>query len=857
MDLLGPYNSTLQSFHYQELLTLYKTAIAQGGYAGNQTFDEVTVNTLIQQSQDFASLPTASEGQTVTDDSLNTPLDLLAARYTALQAEANSFSSLTSGLISVLEKDTALLDELLAGSALQSWIGAQPLLSGATQFSWDYGMGNGAASSEVPQIDPENGVTYSAKCPTNTYLDVEDAAEYTGLVAPGNITSIPANNLQWTWTPMTSGEQSEDTYGIGWAQLNLLEDRPLINFLPSPAVQTILPASGSVSGVFSIAGMVAGGSLPIYVRTVFTPRRNSLVITPQNAISDGSFELGGATWTLGEGWSIQTGAGAHTGSKYVSKSPMAVWNSGTAYVIGNTVRYLGHEYVAISNGTNQLPNAIGSTFWGPAGLLVSQSFPLNALSRIYLEAWLKNISADGIANIYLSCRDQNDEEIAPRVAIPGVSSATDWLEVSEVVQALNNRSVQNGRLIISLFGHTTGQWTLDDFRVHLPQNLSPYVVNQDAVSVYTLLPNSNQPLTVFFENQDFVVDDISNITIMNLQDGTPYTVRFTESFPAYQCSVNETVWSPLVMLDPNRPYPDTETSFDPIQIGLDAGGHRTLFPITDELGIPTGLTLQVVSRPQYEYYIQVTTPAQPQYGATAVLEIDLSRPTFMNGLVLTPFSGYPIRITKVETESFTTNTRQTVGIPNALIDRPMVLTFATTLLRKIFLTCYQENYNLSEYVVQPPDAIRRNTLFALQTVLPFNVRRPSRAVPIYYRGAQYTLGLEDLAGINDQAQLPGIFIAGPHNYVGAPDIIRFDASVFDLPNFDAYVCYKAFDASGVLLDSNLNGIEIVPGQCMAFPYSSSSIVSLANIASVDIFLKFVFRSADVVLERYLLQVSHA
>jgi hypothetical protein len=861
MQLLGPYNTKLQAFYYEELLQLYQRALAQGDFAGDQTFNESTVTTLVQQSKDFASMPLASAGQRVTDDSVDTPIDILTARFGALTLESDDFESKAAGLISVVEKDTALLDQLLAGANLQTWVSQQPRLKSATQFSWDYGMGNGPASLQVDQSDPSNSVIYPTRCPTNTYLDVPNGAESTGLVAPSIDKTTLAKSLLWSWTKMTDGEKSEDLYGDGWAQLSLLEDRPLLNFLPNPTVQVLLPTGGLVNGVFSVSGTVVGGSLPIFIRTLFIPRRSQVVLTPQNAVPGGSFEAGTTGWLTGSGWTLTTGSGAHKGTSYESKSSQPSWSSGSTYSIGDTVSYLGSEYRSLTNSNNNnLPNANGSTNWAPGGELFSSSFPLKPLDNIYIEAWVKSLSANGTFHIALSCRDHNDVEISPRVKVPGLTSASDYVLVSEILQAINDPAVTSGRLVFTVTGQDVGTWSLDDVRVHLPQNLSPYVVNQDEINIYTPKPNApTQPLAVFFENEDFISDDVSNITFMGLDDSTSYTIRFTENYPAYQCSVNETIWSPIIMLDPNRPYPDTEKNFDPIKIDLDGLGHRTLFPITDETGVPTGLTLQMISRPLFEYYLQITTPALPQYGATAILEIDFSSTTFLNGLKLSPFSTYPIRIVQVETEAFTADTRQVVGAPNALIDRPTILTFPTTLVRKIFLTCYQENYNLSQHVVQPPDALRRDTLFALQTVLPFNVRRPQRAVPVYLSGAQYTFGLEHISGLNATPVLPGVFVAGPHHYKGHPELIRFDASIVDegsIPAFNTYLCWKAFNKSNVLLGSDLVGTAISPGQCIVFPFPNTSIFDIVGVDHVDIFLKFVLRNEDVVLQRYLIQVQN-
>lgn len=857
MKLLGPYNTQLQAFQYQQLLALYQKAIASGAYAGATIFNESLVNTLIQQSLDFSSLPIASAGQTVTDDSLNYPLSLLTARYNAIVDESNSFTAKAEALISVLEKDTALLDILLAGADLQSWTSQQTILEGAQSFSWDYGMGNGPSSGSITKVDPNNGVLYPTNCPVNTYIDVKDGIVLSGLVAPSLVLSVSPQDLLWNWIPMTTGEQAEALYGDAWAELDLLEDRPIINFLPSPAVNVVLPTGGTINNIFSISGVTTTGSVPIYVQTSFVGRRNTTILTPLNACPNPSFEFQETAWTFGSGWAALNDGNAHSGAYYAGKSPLATWSSGTTYHSGNAVNYLGYEYICLATNTNSQPNLPNTTNWATTGLLQSSIFPLSPLNNVYIECWLKNIAANGIITIALVCLDSNANPLAPPITMPGATSAQDYIQLSSVLQALGS-NVAYGLLQVSIFGQTEGVWAIDDVRIHTPQNLSNYKVNQDDVAVYIPLINSPMPSQIYFSDEDFIIDDISNVTFMDLPDGFPLTVRFTENYPAYQCSVNESVWSPLIMLDPARPYPDNETMFNPIQLTVNAADQMTLFPITDEIGVPTGLTMEMIGQPLYPYYFEVTTPASTQYGATATLEVDISNPTYLDSLQISPFSTYPMRLISVQTQSFGEDTLQTVGNPGTLLDRPMVLTFPKTLLSKVFLTLYQESYNLSEYVVQPSDYIRRNALFAIQSVLPYNVQREQRAVPVYYRGAEYVFGVEDVASLANTPVLPGVFIAGPHHFIGCPDIFRYDADYVDPESmgtaFDTYLCWDAYNSSDVIVSQELSGIQIYPGSCQVFPFPSVSVLNRSTVDHVDIFLKFVLRNSEVILQRYLLQV---
>lgn len=857
MKLLGSYNSKLQAFHYQELLDLYKAAIATGEFSGNDTFNTKAISTLISQSEDFATLPVASANQRVTDESINTPANLLAARFGALLSEAEDFEARAAALIGVLERDTVLLDQLLAGANLKDWVAGQPKLTGATSFSWDFGMGEGISSDQISKVDPTNDVLYPSQCLTNTYLDVVDADRFEGLVAPEKLDIIDAKNLQWSWIPATEAEQAEDIYGDKWAQLNLLEENPLVNFLPDPLIQTILPSGGSISGIFNISGSTKNGALPVYVKTVFAPRRSSVMLAPVNSIQNPGFEAGATIWTIEPPMSVQSGGDSHGGTKHILKGTLPTWSSVITYSVNDEVFFNNQEWRSISAGNiNNTPGAPGVSVWVMSGRLISNAFSLHPQNKVYVETWVKNISANGTMNIALSCRDSSDNEISPAILIPGVTSANDWTQVASTLTALADPAVVSGRIIITFKGHTAGNWLLDDFRVHLPMNLSQFSVNQDDVSVY--IPKVNgQPVTIFFQDEHFVIDDISNITFMGLDDAITYTVRFTENFPGYQCSINEKVFSPLIMMDPNRPYPDTEKLFNPIEIGLDSSNRRTLFPITDETGVPNGLTIQVVGRPMFEYYFQISTPGQPQAGATAVLEIDLSSPAYLNGVSLAPFSAFPMRLSKVEIEPFITDTRQILGTPNTLIDRPLALTFPTTLLRKIFLTCHQESYNLTEHVVKPTDSLRRDTLASVQSVLPFNIHRAGKTVPVFFRGAQYAFGLEDIAGLAATPVLPGVFISGPYHFGFAPEVFRFDADIFD-PNSintsNVYLCWIAYNSAGLIIDQELSGVMINQGACEIWPFASLSLLDRGNIHNIDIFLKFVIRDKNAVVQRFLLQV---
>ena len=48
--------------------------------------------------------------------------------------------------------------------------------------------------------------------------------------------------------------------------------------------------------------------------------------------------------------------------------------------------------------------------------------------------------------------------------------------------------------------------------------------------------------------------------------GKTVNVQVTEYFPGYQCSINNTDWSPAVMFDAITPFSDVRTNYFPISI---------------------------------------------------------------------------------------------------------------------------------------------------------------------------------------------------------------------------------------------------------------------------------------------------
>ena len=105
----GASSQSYTSEYYSQLLALLNTAISSGDLSGGSAFDKTTLLNLEAQAQSFTSLPTATAGNRVMDDTFNYPLSLLQARLGALAAEAGNFTAVSGRLLEILAKETRSL----------------------------------------------------------------------------------------------------------------------------------------------------------------------------------------------------------------------------------------------------------------------------------------------------------------------------------------------------------------------------------------------------------------------------------------------------------------------------------------------------------------------------------------------------------------------------------------------------------------------------------------------------------------------------------------------------------------------------------------------------------------------------
>ncbi len=144
-------------------------------------------------------------------------------------------------------------------------------------------------------------------------------------------------------------------------------------------------------------------------------------------------------------------------------------------------------------------------------------------------------------------------------------------------------------------------------------------------------------------------------------------------------------------------------------------------------------------------------------------------------------------------------------------------------------------------------------------MLPFSDRSVQGAVPTSLVGAQYEFGLRDIAGerYNPVQVVPtvpperppgrGVFVSGPFHIDGMPEIIRLDAEITGIVD-----CYLYCRPYGIEATTNrIVKSPFVPGTAFSFP----DVWTAGALTSADFYLKWVFRSDDAVLTRFLLQVT--
>jgi hypothetical protein len=414
-------------------------------------------------------------------------------------------------------------------------------------------------------------------------------------------------------------------------------------------------------------------------------------------------------------------------------------------------------------------------------------------------------------------------------AVPSVSPTTPGV-------AITGQSSLLVPVFIRLFFHPrTNSITLSSLAQNQAAQLTPYGIADVDISVLC-------DGALYGVDQDYTITDAGVFTSLTLPQNLPITVYFSENYPAFQCSIDSQTWSPIVMLDSARPYPDETTTFVPLSI------QGNTFAITDEQGVVTGMFLSMTTPLAQATTFQVNARGTADAGLTAELEVEMEHPQFMNALALTPVNEYPATLTMVEVEGFAASSRKTVWSGSIALDRGMTIRFPSTVVRRVWLTMAQANYTLKQYAVEPPDQTRRNTMYALQTALPLAAQRTPASVPQVYSGAQYSFGVESLVGYNT-TPVSGVFVAGPLTALGCPDVLRIDVDAYLAVN--TYLCYKAFDATGSVVDENLQGIPIV-NSATVMPFAST--LNRAQVSSCDLYLKFVPRDPLAVIERYFIQV---
>jgi len=381
-----------------------------------------------------------------------------------------------------------------------------------------------------------------------------------------------------------------------------------------------------------------------------------------------------------------------------------------------------------------------------------------------------------------------------------------------------------------------------------PITLSSYRVSIDDIVVYDQFQS-------YFQGFDYNLADSGQVQPLGRLQGKVVTIGFTEYFPAYQCSVDGKTWSDPVMLDYDRP----EDMVLPGRTGFGMSVGKVFFlkrefPVTDEVGNPTGLFFSVQQTITKEFTVQVqnSRPAGDgsAFGLPASLELEFDRPVFLNGIHLDPFVNFPAFVRGIYCESILGSNPGYVFQGNYLLDHAQDLMFPKREVLKMRIDFYQINYSIKNHLVDVENRKKLEGMLAIQSALPYQVRNLNYPLTKEYSGVQYEFGFREISGVvSDPATeiLLGkqpILINGPFHRLGIPDVYRIDADVLGPVAISIITREHAADGS----TSPDVETSVWPGY--SYVYSP-----IGTPDSVDFFVKFQLADATAVAQRFFLQVK--
>lgn len=321
--------------------------------------------------------------------------------------------------------------------------------------------------------------------------------------------------------------------------------------------------------------------------------------------------------------------------------------------------------------------------------------------------------------------------------------------------------------------------------VNSPVTISNYVVSANDVFVteqapgpnlyeYPNLISSELPIitSTYTQGIDYTITDNGIfIPLSSALVGENVNIQFTEYFPSYQCSTDQTHWSPLLMLDPLRPYQDNELTFMPFSFGP-----GNSFPITDESGVPSGLCISLNNATTVDdYLLTIYSYAAPNtVGVNAVLEVDFGEFQTLNALTINPFCEFPLVLKEINLQGQSSLVQTNVWTGSTVLDSKTTLRFPLTIASKIYLSFYQPNYTIIQSELDSNSNLQRDIIQQLQASVPSAAQIKNNTQSNLQLGYNYEFGLQDIIGQNIQTE-DGIFKAGPYLSSGSPDSVILNA----------------------------------------------------------------------------------
>lgn len=350
--------------------------------------------------------------------------------------------------------------------------------------------------------------------------------------------------------------------------------------------------------------------------------------------------------------------------------------------------------------------------------------------------------------------------------------------------------------------------------------------------------------------------------------GKTVEIRFTEFWPAYQCSLNNEDWSSPVFLDPEAPFPPGHPAPPAFALRQDPDG-TVWFPVLDESNSPVGSYFRMLEFVDSEYLLRVSAAGGGNQQMKATLEVLFDRAAHVNWLRLDPLCSYPMLLDRIDGEGLVVGQAAPVFTGPLLIDRPVDVPLRDgssgwPYVRRLFLHLRQPTYKVKHHELYQEREIRAEAWARISAIMPRQFRRRPAVQPRRLSGFQYEFGFASIEAVRKKGFSRGVLVFGPYNIPAGCRYLRLDADVrpdpqSSLPVYQQVLWYGRLEYIGMdgrpqMAYPESQDTEVNPAQTLRFIDVWPSWTEQAGLPA-KIYLVCVLQAEEAVLKRFYLQVA--